>query len=182
MLNVCLLAVTGGTRSAGDSLVVVGNVCFIVYQVRVLPLNDVRFGVPFWLFPDCHVVSVRWDVVWVIECHILAALFLFLLFLLLGFLLLGLLWHFGLVAAPAVVAQDEAKHHQGEDCGTAAYDCWDCPNGENHGLGCGVRTAHKRPIVSRLTDSTLRALGTQTGHQSLTTLSCIELGADTSET
>lgn len=182
MFNICLRAITGGTWSTGDSLAVVGNVCFIIDQIRVLPLNDVWFGVPFRLFPYCHVISVWRDVVWVIKSYILTALFLFLLFLLLGFLLLRFLWHFGLVATPAVVAQDEAEYHQGKDGGTAANNSRNCPNGKNYCLCCRAWAADKCSIVGCLADSTLRALDTQTGHQGLTILSCVELRADTGET
>lgn len=182
VFNVCLWAITGGAGGTGDSLITVGNVCFIVDQIRVLPLNDVWFGVPFWLFPYRHVISIRWDVIWVIKSYVLTTLFLFLLFLLLGFLFLRFLWHFGLVATLAVVAQDQAKHHQGKDSGTATNNSRNCPNGKDHCLCCGTWAADKGPIVGCLADGTLRALDTQTGHQGLTSLSSVELGADTGVT
>lgn len=134
VFNICLWGIAGGTGSTGDRLVVVRNVCFIIDQVRVFPLNDVWFGVPFRLLPYRHVISIWRDVIWVVECYILATLLLFLLLLLLGFLFLGFLWHFGLVAVLAMVAQDQAEHHQGEDSGTAANNSWHRPDGKDHCL------------------------------------------------
>lgn len=182
MFNVCLLAITGGAGSTGDGLIVVGNVCFIIDQIRVLPLNDVRFGVPFWLFPYRHVISIWWDIIWVIKRYVLTTLFLFLLLLLLGFLLLSFLWHFGLVAALAVVAQDQAEHHQGKNSGTAANNSRNCPNREDHCLCCGAWAADECSVVGCLTDSTFRTLNAQTSYQGFTRLSCVELRADTAET
>ena len=135
-------------------------------------------GVPFRLLPYRHVISVWRDVIRVIERHVLATLLLFLLLLLLGLLLLGLLWHFGPVAAPAVVAQDQAEDHHGEDSGTAADNGGHRPDGEDHGLRRGAGAAHKATVVGCFADSSLRTLDTQTGHQGLTRPSCVELGAD----
>lgn len=183
VFNVRLRATTGSAGRTGYRLVVVGNVRLVVDQVWVLPLDDIRFRVPFRLLPHRHVVSVRWNVVWVIKRYVLAALFLFLLLLLLlRFLLLGFLWHFGLVAASAMVAQDQAENHQGKDGGTAANNCRDGPYWKDHCIGSRARAADKGSVVGRLADCTLRALDAQTGNQGLARLSCVELGADASET
>lgn len=181
VFDFCLLTIAGGARSTRDGLVVVGNVCLIVNQIRVLPLNDVWFRVPFWLFPYCHVIAIWWDVIWVIKCNILATLLLFLLLLFLRFLLLRFLWHFGLVAGLAVVAQDQTEDHQGKNSGTAANDSRHCPDGEDHSVSCRAGAADKPSVVGCFADSTLRALDAQTGHQSLTGFSCVELRADTSK-
>lgn len=180
MFNIRFWYIAGGARSTGDGLIVVWDVGFVIDQIRIFPLYDVGFWVPLWLFPYRHVISIWWDIIWIIEGYVLTALLLFLL-LLLGLLLLGLLWHFGLVAVLAVVAQDQAEHHQGKDSGTAADNSRHCPDREDHLLCCGAWAADKTTIVGRLTDGSLWTLDAQTGHKGLAGLACVELSADAGE-
>lgn len=175
VLDVCLRHLAGGTWGAGDGLVVVGDVCLVVDQVGVLPLDDVWLGVPLRLLPHRHVITVRRDVIWVVKGHVLAPFFLLLLLLL---RLLLLLWHFGLVAALAVVAEDQTEHHQGQGCGTASHNGRHCPDGQGKLLGRGARAADEAAIVGRLAESALRALNPQARHQGLAGLASIELRAD----
>lgn len=169
------LGLRGRQWGTGDRLRGMWDVRLVIDEVRVLPFDDVRFGVAFRLLPDSHVIAIGRDVVRVIKRHVLTA---FLLLLLLRFLLL--FWPLRLLP-PALVAEDEAEHQQCQHRGTAAHDGRHGPERQGQLGGVRGREAHVATVDACPTLMARSTQHSQAGHHGLTRPSRVRLRAAAGE-
>ena len=135
-----------------------GKVGLVVDEVGVFPLNDVWLRVPFGLFPHGHVLPVGRDVVRVVEGNVLTPLLPLLLRLLLLFGAVGLL------APPALVAQNQTQDQECQGGGAAAHDGGHGPQGQRGLLGARARHTDVASGAPGLAHPPRRAGDAETGH------------------